>query len=806
MNDCLLVGPKLQDDLFHILTRFRFFKVAMSADVAKMYRQVELCPKDKDLHRLLWRFQQGEPVDTYRMTRVTYGVASSSYHAIRCLLECANFDDTAELVKEALRRDFYVDDILTGASSEQEAEQLQDGLIQTLKNAQFDLRKWTSNIPELVLRLPPEFREANEELKFLDETHTIKTLGVVWNPSSDKFTFTVSHLSNDFNESRITKRTMLSDIAKIFDPLGWLSPVTLELKHLMQQVWQCRLDWDQPLPTELIAAYLDWRKELGALKNIQLQRFCLSGEQSDKITLHVFCDASEKGYAACVYVVAENHNGRRSSMLLAAKSKVAPLKVQSIPRLELCGALLGQRLMTSILQGLSKMRLNITGRFAWTDSTIVLNWLMQEPNHWGTFVANRVAEIQQDQDLHWNHVSSTDNPADVASRGLNPSLLEQNKLWWTGPKWLISGDTPEPFQPSETNEERKKTSPPAKVLTIKTIPEDNSSNDIIDLSKQGSLMKAIRVVAYVKRFINHLKKKPNQLPIYITKEESADALMVLLRQEQQKFYEEERRTLQSDVQVKKTSKLVRLYPFLHEGVLCVGGRLVHAELDDEAKYPRLVPVESRLAELIILHSHKVTLHGGTNQVIAHIRQHFWIPASRNLVRKLIMNCTTCSRFTCKPTYPLMGDLPKQRVDIPKRAFQDTGLDFAGPFLCKGHGRSSIKAYLAIFVCFASRAVHLEAVSDLSTPACIAALRRFVSRRGCPVAIYSDNGSNFVGAQSEITTLQQILRREHEKSLQATLCWPTIEMEFHSASCPSFRWIMGGSSKERQETLTQNHGK
>ena len=200
----------------------------MSADVAKMYRQVELCPRDNDTHRSLWRFQQTEPFHTYRMTRVTYGMASSSYHSICSPREGATFEDTQETVHDALTRDFYVDDILTGASSETEAVELQDGLIKTLKKGQFDLRKWTCNLPELVLRLPPESLEANEEFKFLDETHTIKRLGVVWNSSSDKFTFTVSHLSNDLDEATTTKRKMLSDIAKIFDHLGWLTPVSLE--------------------------------------------------------------------------------------------------------------------------------------------------------------------------------------------------------------------------------------------------------------------------------------------------------------------------------------------------------------------------------------------------------------------------------------------------------------------------------------------------------------------------------------------------------------------------------------------------
>ena len=818
LNDCLSVGPKIQDDIFQILTRFRFFKVAMSADVAKMYRQVELCYKDKDLHRLLWRFKPTDPIDTYRMTRVTYGVASSSYHSIRCLTECANIESTPEPVREAIKRDFYVDDLLTGASSEKEAEQLQDGLISTLKKAQFELRKWTSNIPELTLRLPPEFREANEDLKFLDEAHTIKTLGIVWSPSSDTFTFTVAHLSSDFGKKAITKRQVLSDIAKIFDPMGWLSPITLELKHLMQRVWQCQITWDEQLPTELTAAYMDWRTKLEALKGIRIQRFCLSMEQRDKVTLHAFCDASEKGYAACVYVVAEDSMGSKTSKLLTAKAQVAPLKVQSIPRLELCGALLGQRLLSSVLGALLMMKLVVLERFAWTDSTIVLSWLKQEPSKWTTFVANRVSEIQQDRELQWNHVPTHENPADVGSRGLKPSLLESNELWWQGPAWLITGQMPDPFQPQEILEELKKTASAAQVMKDKktvsaaqvfkveaTPPQKDAETDVIDLSKQNALMKAIRVVAHMLRFITRLKQKSKKFPRYITSKESTQALMILLRQEQRKFFQDEIKTLSTDAQVRKTSRIAKLYPFLYEGVLCVGGRLVHATLSDEAKYPRLVPAESHLAELIARNSHRTTLHGGTNQVIAHIRQRFWIPACRNLVRRVIMNCVTCSRFTSRPTYPLMGDLPKQRVDIPKRSFQDVGLDFAGPFSCKTSTRSSKKAYLAIFICFASRAVHLEPVSDLTSQACIAALRRFASRRGCPDALYSDNASNFVAAQSEIKRLQQILQNEHDDSLQAAAAGFHIEWHFIPPRTPHFGGLWEAAVKSAKKHLRRTMG-
>ena len=153
----------------------------------------------------------------------------------------------------------------------------------------------------------------------------------------------------------------------------------------------------------------------------------------------------------------------------------------------------------------------------------------------------------------------------------------------------------------------------------------------------------------------------------------------------------------------------------------------------------------------------------------------------------------------------MGDLPKQRVDIPNRAFQDVGLDFARPFLCKGPNRTSTKAYLAIFICFASRAVHLEAVSDLTAQACIAALRRFVSRRGCPDTLYSDNGSNFVGAQAEIKTLQHLLQSEHENSLQATAAGLQLKWSFIPPRAPHFGGLWEAAVKSAKKHLRRTMG-
>ena len=272
-------------------------------------------------------------------------------------------------------------------------------------------------------------------------------MGFTWNSFDDLFSFEVAHISDDINDEGMTKRQMLSDIAKVFHPLGWLSPVIILPKSMMQKARQTNVDWDQKLPTKNVVSYRTWRKSLHSLKEIKLQPFVLIEEQQDPFALHVFCDASEKAYEVCVYVVSTNSRGERSSNLLVVKCKASPLKTQSILRLGLCAVLLGSRVVSLVIQALGRISVNIHATTGWSDFTIVLCWLSQEPRNWTTFVANRVAEIQRNDQVHWQHEPTEDNPAHAASRGVEPSALNSREIWWKGPTWSRNGV--QPSQPKQ---------------------------------------------------------------------------------------------------------------------------------------------------------------------------------------------------------------------------------------------------------------------------------------------------------------------------------------------------------------------
>ena len=283
LNDRLMVGPKIQKDLFSILVRFRLHQVALSADIAKMYRQVELDKEDKDYHRLLWKDPNSEAIETYRMTRVTYGIASSSFHSIRPLQVLAE-ETTNTKLRLSLTTDMYVDDLLTGCEDSEAAEKFQDAIITLLASAGFDIRKWVSSDSKLVSRLAATFRETEDEKIIESEDYAIKTLGISWNPNPDQFGFTIKLDKG----TPFTKRQILSENSRLFDPLGWLSPTTIQHKSFVELLWMDKLSWDQPLSDPILQQYLRLRAQLKDHEKISLQLKVLKPASKSDLQLHVF--------------------------------------------------------------------------------------------------------------------------------------------------------------------------------------------------------------------------------------------------------------------------------------------------------------------------------------------------------------------------------------------------------------------------------------------------------------------------------------------------------------------------------------
>ena len=758
LNDILLVGPAIQDNLFSVLLRFRMHRIALSAHIAKMYSQIGLNDDDRDFHRILWRPSKDQPVKQYRMTRVIYGVASSAFHATRSLQEVGNLSNNPRL-QRTIKRDFYIDDLLTGADTPEDACKLQQDATATLALFGMLLRKWTSSIVTVLQQLDDSMCELTESVFLQDPTFSIKTLGIRWFPKDDAFTFSTRALE----DSPKTKRGLLSDTASVFDPMGWLFPVTVVFKCLLQRCWIMGLNWDAQLPNDLASEWTSWRKKLSILSQLRIKRTVLPKSTTSTMQLHLFTDASEKAYGAALYLRCTDDNGMVTSSLVASKSKVAPVKTVSLLRLELCAAHLGVKLLKSVESSLSNLELPLQRSKAWTDSTIVLAWLSALPKSWKTFVANRVSEIQEA--LHpscWGHVLTKDNPADFVSRGIEATQLIDKTLWWRGPRWLSETEDHWPVAmkpPGETALERRERKPRVLVTS-----ESQPKKQFERFSNFNCLL---RTICYCNRFLKKLKNAPSGTKVNIDNHEMQVALTQLFSLLQKEHFEGEINTMRISGRFPKNCPLASLNPILdNNGLLRVGGRLLHTELPEIAKHPVLLKGNHHVITLLVRHTHAEVLHGGTQMTLAKRRENVWLIRGRDVVRHVIKNCITCSRFSSKVNSPLMGQLTQSRV-TPSRPFTTTGLDFAGPFTIKTttlRNAKQMKAFLALFVCFSTKFVHLELVS---TVACIAALRRFVSRRGLPNVVYSDNGTNFVGAKRELEELQKVLNSSETQNELAT---------------------------------------
>ncbi|XP_074038689.1 uncharacterized protein [Leptinotarsa decemlineata] len=388
LNDTLLTGPKLQPDICVLLSRFRTHAVCFTADLKHMFLQILMKESHRDFQRILWRFSPDENIKDYRLNSVIFGVSSSPFLAIRTIHEIANqYQSKYPKACEVLKTDIFVDDIVTGSSSVSEALNLQADLIHILGESGFEIRKWASNSPQLLSHLAPELLKFDALHLDLKKDTTFKILGLQWNPTLDSFSYQVEPL-----DKPCSKRTILSNLARVYDPLGFLTPVTLSIKVILQILWASGVDWDDPLPESIVAQWNQFKDELSQISSIQIPRRILPPNSLSQEIIG-FCDSSQKAYCAVVYLRTFS-NDTFETRLLIAKSRVAPLKVISIPRLELCAALLLSQLLDFTLKTYGEI-FKISSINAYTDSMVVLAWLRSSPHKWTTFVANRITQIQE---------------------------------------------------------------------------------------------------------------------------------------------------------------------------------------------------------------------------------------------------------------------------------------------------------------------------------------------------------------------------------------------------------------------------
>uniref|UniRef100_A0A914XCT4 Integrase catalytic domain-containing protein n=1 Tax=Plectus sambesii TaxID=2011161 RepID=A0A914XCT4_9BILA len=752
LNDCLYRGPVILPDLCGMLMRFRKAPIALTADIEKAFLQIGLQAADRDVTRFLWLKNPNEPfskenVQIYRFCRVTFGVISSPFLLSATLQHHLRKSGRKEALE--LADNIYVDNVLTGKETVEEANQLYKKAKELFSQVSMNLREWTSN--------SKEFRDYLPEEDKLKETK-VKVLGLLWNTEKDTLKISLSATSQ--GTSTVTKREVLQTLASTFDPMGMLAPITVKGKIFFQTLWQEKYEWDEPLPKILISKWKDILEDWGRHQDFFIPRHIAPHGKSTKYQLLTFVDASKDAYAAVVYLRVDDGSSVET-YLLFSKNRLTPKKEISLPRMELLAALIGVRIMKFVAD---QLRLHVDKKIIWSDSQCVLHWI-QSSKYLSTFVTNRVKDIRAEEDIHFRYISTDENPADLSSRGLKAAQLEDNSLWWNGPKWLKTANHQWPewnmpeFQPHIQREidNESKGSKSFYEATLMVQEGGGRCKPLINAERFSKWSKLLRVTVHCLRFIKlkiwkrlseETKEKMGQKLNFLERLKASGqinsndikiATTLTLQQIQLQNFPEVFYSLKNK---KKNQLIDQLGISLDkEGILRCGGRLLNAEKEDSTKYPILLPRKTHVTQLIITNQHILALHSGVQHTMAQLRQEFWILKGRIEVQRAIKNCLTCRKYSAGPyNLPKIPAFPKERVR-QANPFQYTGLDYLGPLWIKSMNEK-IKVWICLFTCLVTRAIHLEPILDLSAQQFLNCIRRFIARRGKPDKIISDNAPHF----------------------------------------------------------------
>ncbi|XP_049329531.1 uncharacterized protein LOC125794101 [Astyanax mexicanus] len=785
LNNELLKGPNLTNSLIGVLLRFCHGNVAILADVEKMYYQVKIPPKHADFLRFLW-WKDGnttQPLMEYRMTVHIFGATSSAScasYALRRTAEDHKDSFSADTVNTVLNN-FFVDDLLKSVDTEANAIQLYKELKALCAAGGFNLTKWSSNSRAVLAHIPE--CEMAKEVKDLDldleDLPIERALGVHWSAENDVFKFHVAP-----KEQPCTRRGILSTVSSMYDPLGFLAPVTFPAKHLLQELCRLNLSWDEDIPNTLMQSWKLWLQSLETLTDFNITR-SFKPKTFGKVEhaqLHHFCDASEVGYGMVTYLRLVNSQEQVHVKFVMGKSRVAPLKLLTIPRLELAAAVLAVRIDRMLMD---ELKLDLEPSVFWTDSTTVLKYIRSDSRRFHTFVANRVNAIRGMSHVsQWKHVSGKLNPADYASRGLNAAEFLKGNNWINGPKFLK--DLPKHWPnspvdlgiPPDDLELRKKV---FEVHATVASHHDPISMLLNNFSNWNKLRRAVAWFLKLKRILTQrvLKRKGalkgvEAGPMTHSVQDLEEAEESIVKFCQKQGFPQEIECLRNGKNVSRKSSIFRLDPVLDHGILRVGGRLSRMAMPEEQKHPAILPKRHYISELLLQHIHKQVGHCGRNHILANLRKRYWIPCANSFAREIVNNCVPCRRNYARAGEQKMADLPIDRLTPDLPPFSHVGVDYFGPIEVR-RGRGMAKRYGVIFTCLTTRAVHLEVAHSMDTDSCVNAFRRFISRRGQVKELRSDNGTNLISAEKE---LRDALKRWNMDQIERSLIQKGVKWTFN----------------------------
>ncbi|XP_062541914.1 uncharacterized protein LOC134209909 [Armigeres subalbatus] len=669
LNSFLIKGPDLLTSLLAVLVQFREFRIAICGDIREMCLQI-LLRHDVRLC-FFWRDDVGS--------------AEPSIYTL-LVLPFGRFQESHPAAVRAIVDKHYVDDMLASVESEQEAIDLALNVKEIHAEAGFDMRNWISNCPAVLEALHERITE-EKDLSMAEGATTEKVLGMWWNTSTDCFTFKISPRYDPELMSvqrRPTKREVLRTLMMIFDPLGLIGHFLMFLKVVLQEIWRTSVGWDDHIEEKQFGMWMQWLKVLPEVATVEIPRCyrtATSIDSTNEVQMHIFVDASEKGFAAVAYLRFKQGDIIETA-LVGSKTRVAPIKFLSIPRSELQASVIGVRLANSIAQSLS---VKINRRFFWTDSSDVISWLKSDHRRYSPFVAFRVSEMLEASDVsEWQWIQTNNNVADDGTKWKRVPDMRKTSRWFHGPEFLKTPEAEWPVKihvDNATSEELR----PHLLLHIK-LPEP-----IIDPQNFSKWTSFLRRCAYVFRFIGNVKTSSSEERTVgaLTASELVKAENYLYRLAQGSSYADElailsntRASKDSTLTIPKNSSIYYLCPFLDQhGVLRVRGRTsAYPGVNPDAMNPIILPRNNHITRLIISHYHNKYHHQNHNTVVNELRQRYSISRLKPAYNEIRRCCQQCKNDRAQPLPPAMGDLPLPRLAAYARQFTYMGVDYFGPIM------------------------------------------------------------------------------------------------------------------------------
>uniref|UniRef100_A0A8D8TBX7 Peptidase aspartic putative domain-containing protein n=1 Tax=Cacopsylla melanoneura TaxID=428564 RepID=A0A8D8TBX7_9HEMI len=590
LNDVLHCGAKLYSSLFCVLLNFRLFPYALNGDITKMFLQIQVCEKYWQFQKLIWRPSPNDCLTFFNLMVVTFGMKSSPFLALRTIHQLIIDEAEKFSVSKNIVDKLYMDDLVASFLTEDECILFYRNITDLFKSGGFNFTKWSANSNQVLQNIPLS-DQLEQMVSWDEENFTLKVLGLCWNPKADVLFFKINQ-----NTGPCTKRGMLSYILTIYDPLGLLAPIVLFVKLLIKKLWVCKIDWDSVPPLDIVTLWNSFNTQLPLLQNLSFPRH-INVEIDCVFQLLGFSDASEKAYGAVIFSRVLLPNGTIKIEIICSKSKVAPLKVESIPRLELCGLLLLSDLMKVVTDSYSS-KFKIDKSFCFTDSSVTLCWAHSSPHLFNVFVANRISKIQQNIDIsNLFHIAGVDNPADVLSRGLLPEQLVECKLYLSGPSWLYTPQCDWPIRSYQDFTDKEV--PEIKSnLAVVSIPNEEENSLLEMFSRCSTWSKLLKIVVYVLKFLKILPKSQT-----INAEALSTAENVVIKILQRKFFSDDMANIRKNIICSPV--LRKLCPFLdNDGILRVGGRICNSDLSYSQQHPILLSSKHHVVGLIIDYLHQ----------------------------------------------------------------------------------------------------------------------------------------------------------------------------------------------------------